>query len=238
MIDNDILFFSGSFEQAISALEHFNLKLRGLYIAFPEVKAQYIELPLSNEIIDLTSVDGNIYYKQRSIQMDFDFLGDFHQWHTAMTKIASYLHGKRMKVVDTADAGFYYVGRLGIDTTKTDPITAQVTLTGTMNPFKYELLSSAEEWLWDPFDFVTGVIREYNHLSVNGSLSINIPGTALTVVPLMTVSAAMEVAFEGKTYNLHEGINKIYPIKLKEGDNLLTFKGYGTVSIDYRGGWL
>ena len=112
MNDNDVLFFIESFEDAKSALDDFGLKLRGLYISFPETKTQYIELPFSSEVVDLTEIDGNVYYKQRSLQLDFDYLGDFSQWHMRMSKIADYLHGKRIKLVDTSDAGFYYLGRL------------------------------------------------------------------------------------------------------------------------------
>lgn len=238
MNDNDMMFFQDSFEDALSALDDFSLKLRGIYISFPEAKTNYIELPFSNEVIDLTQIDGNVYYKQRSIQLDFDYLGDFSMWHTQMSEIADYLHGKRLKLVDTSDAGFYYLGRLALDSTKTDPVMAQVTLTGTMNPFKYEMLSSAEDWLWDPFDFVTGLIREYKDLVVQGELTVMIEGTALAVIPVITPSSAMRVSFEGKTYDLSPGNNKIYAIQLKKGENILKFTGNGKVTIDYRGGWL
>lgn len=238
MNDNDILFFTDSFDAAVSALDDFGLKLREIYISFPEAKTQYIELPFSNEVIDLTELDGNVYYKQRSIRLGFDYLGDFTQWHTRMSEIASSLHGKRVKLVDTEDAAFYYQGRMALDTTKTDPVMAQVTLTGTMNPFKYELTSSAQDWLWDPFDLEVGVIRELKDLAVNGALTVTVEGTGMVAIPLITASAAMEVAFDGKTFDLSPGINKIYAIKIREGTNTLTFTGNGTVTIDYRGGWL
>ena len=239
MNDNDIIFFESRFEDdAISALDTFDLKLTGLYIAFPEAKTQYVELPFSNEVIDLTAIDGVTYYKQREIELTFDFVGDFSRWHMCMSRIAGKLHGQKIKVVDTTDAAFFYIGRLALDTTKSDPVIGTVTITGLMNPFKYELQSSAEEWLWDPFDLETGIIREYKDLKVDGMLSVEIEGTAMTVVPVITISTDMDVVMNDKTYHLKKGSNKISTLKIKEGNNVLVFKGNGTVTIDYRGGWL
>ena len=111
-------------------------------------------------------------------------------------------------------------------------------MTGTMNPYKYELTSSAEDWLWDTLDFETGIIREYSDMIVDGELTVSIEGTPLTVIPVITASNSMKVAFGGQTYDLKAGQNKFYGIKLRKGENTLTFTGNGTVTIDYRGGWL
>lgn len=48
----------------------------------------------------------------------------------------------------------------------------------------------------------------------------------------------MEVDFQGKTYKLITGDNEIPDIEIGEGEYTLTFRGNGTVSIDYRGGRL
>ena len=56
--------------------------------------------------------------------------------------------------------------------------------------------------------------------------------------PTITTTAAMSVTWEGKTYNLVEGVNKVYDLILNEGENILTFKGNGSVLIDYVGGSL
>ena len=48
----------------------------------------------------------------------------------------------------------------------------------------------------------------------------------------------MTVAYNGATYNLTEGINKLYDMILDEGENTLTFSGSGSVLIEYTGGSL
>ena len=56
--------------------------------------------------------------------------------------------------------------------------------------------------------------------------------------PTFIASADMSVIFEGITYNLKAGSQKVYDIFLCEGKNELTFTGKGTVSINYIGGSL
>jgi hypothetical protein len=48
----------------------------------------------------------------------------------------------------------------------------------------------------------------------------------------------MNVTFEGETYLLKAGEQKVYDIFFAEGENTLTFTGNGTISIDYIGGSL
>ena len=65
-----------------------------------------------------------------------------------------------------------------------------------------------------------------------------IKGRRKIIYPQITASAAMSVKLNNKTYNLNVGENIMYDMPLKEGYNILTFTGNGTVSIDYRGGSL
>ena len=48
----------------------------------------------------------------------------------------------------------------------------------------------------------------------------------------------MTVTYKGNSYQLSDGTNRVVSIDLPEGDNILTFTGSGTVSVDYRGGRL
>ena len=87
----------------------------------------------------------------------------------------------------------------------------------------------------DPLDLDLGVIREYKDLTVSGELELDIPGTEKWIIPDIVVSADMTVMFQGQEYALKAGTNRIYDIVIKPGDNLLTFKGSGIVSVKYRG---
>ena len=57
-------------------------------------------------------------------------------------------------------------------------------------------------------------------------------------MPVISCDAAIQVSYEGVTYNLSSGKNKVFGICIKEGENILTFSGKATISVDYRGGLL
>lgn len=236
--DNDILFFKNDFSTAQSALDDFGLMLTGLYVSFPEAKTVFQEVPFSSNVIDQTELRGDVYYNRREMTLTFDFIGDFALTVSKISELANYLHGQNMKIVDTEDSAYFYTGRLAVDKTKTDPVVGHVTITGTIDPYKYELQSSVDDWLWDSFSFEDGIIREYTDIQISGSRTLTIYGLRKVVIPVIISSAAMSVSFAGKTYQLKAGNNKVYGIKLAAGNNELTFTGTGTVSVEYRGGSL
>lgn len=57
-------------------------------------------------------------------------------------------------------------------------------------------------------------------------------------MPVISCDAAIQVSYEGVTYDLSPGKNKVFGICIKEGKNILTFSGMATISVDYRGGIL
>ena len=73
---------------------------------------------------------------------------------------------------------------------------------------------------------------------MNGSRTVTIPGTRKEIIPTFIASVAMQVEWNGMRYDMPAGETKLYAISLVEGENILTFYGNGTVSIDYRGGIL
>lgn len=218
--------------------DDYGLRLAHVSIGFPEAKTNLIDIPGADGSLDLSEALGDVVYKNRKIELEFDALGAYEAWHLLCTNLANYLHGKKMKVILDTDPYYYYVGRLELSTKKSDDTLHTITLEGTMDPYKYELQSSLEKWLWDPFCFRVGIIRQYKDLKVNGNLTLTIPGLKKRIIPTITSSTDMSVQFEGKTYPLKSGINKVYKLVLKEGENRLTFTGTGTVSVDYRGGLL
>lgn len=213
----------------------------GVTIDFPEAKIYLVDLPGGNGCIDLTTslTGGDVKYKDRNISLEFNLRDeDFIYWADITTSIADYLHGQRLKIILDIDTTFYYYGRLMLDTEKTDKAESKIVLSGTVDSYKYELYSSLERWRWNDLSFVNGIIREYKELVVNGSLEINIPGRRMPVIPVIECSAAMMVKYKGNTFSLPEGKSRVFDINTHEGDNVLTFTGNGTVSIDYRGGVL
>lgn len=206
----------------------------------PEVKAEYVEIPGRNGQIDLTeALTGYTVYNNRQIVLELGGKKRSQDWPGFMSNFLNELHGQSVTVIFDNDPSYYYVGRATVesDYEKGNEI-ARFTLTINAEPYKYSNQSTTEPWLWDPFSFVDGVIRYYNQIQVNGTAQIRVIGSEMPVIPIFTASAAMQVQFDGKTYDLTAGNNKIYDIVLMNQAYTLTFTGTGTVSINYKAGRL
>lgn len=218
----------------------------GLYVtnnnpvAPPEPKTQYIQIPGRNGDIDLTELlSGYTIYNNRIITLVLGGKKNPNHWNSFMSGFLNEIHGKKVKIVFDDDKDYYYIGRAVVkpDYARGNEI-ATFTVEINAEPYKYQILSTTEPWLWDPFSFVDGVIRNYTDIVVQGSLIYRIIGSEMPVIPIMEVDVPMQVEFEGKVFSLQAGKNKIYDIVLRNHEYYLTFTGNGTVSIDYRAGRL
>lgn len=214
------------------------LKLESMSVSFPEAKTDQVDIPGANGLLDLSEVNGQICYKNRTMTLNFSLLDDYTEWHDLSSKIARALHGKVVKCILPDDPNYYYEGRFSLQSTKNSDVLADFVFSGDVQPFKMERYTAAENWLWDLFSFENGIVRGYSEISVSGSLTLEVIGSDMPIVPEITCSAAMNVEIGGQVFELVEGVNKNYDIVLGSGRNMMKFTGNGTVSIDFRGGVL
>lgn len=214
------------------------LKLESMSVSFPEAKTGQVDIPGANGLLDLSEVNGQICYKNRTLTLNFSLLDDYTEWHDLSSKIARALHGKVVKCILPDDPNYYYEGRFSLQSTKNSDVLADFVFSGDVQPFKMERYTAAENWLWDLFSFENGIVRGYSEISVSGSLTLEVIGSDMPIVPEITCSAAMNVEIGGQVFELVEGVNKNYDIVLGSGRNMMKFTGNGTVSIDFRGGVL
>lgn len=216
------------------------LYMAGIDISAPEVNTRYISVPGRNGALDISeALTGFPTFKNRSITLTFDTQSwNFDSWERKYSEVLNACHGQRLTIQLDTDPAFAYEGRISVSSKKEVLQTDELTISATVAPYKLELNSSLEPWLWDSFSFETGIVREYGDMAVNGSLVLTIPGRSLRVVPVIIASDSMTVTYQGVTYPLKAGENQISEICLPEGESTLTFTGNGTVSVEYRGGEL
>lgn len=216
----------------------FGLRIKSINIGLPDVKKNRLDLPGADGYVDLTDYFG-AKYENRKIKIVCDLEDKtYERWSSAISQISNFLHGKKHRIVLDWDEGYYYVGRGECEYDKDNRVYSEITLTFDCEPYKYELIATDEDWLWDPFDFEAGVIREYGEIVVDGRLDFVALGSPMPVVPEITVTTAMRVIFAGDTYELKPGVNYFPDIEIVEGENQMTFVGIGTVRLSYRGGSL
>ena len=217
----------------------FGLILSSKVISPPEPKLYEVEVPLYDGSIDLTqAVTDEVKYKNRKITLNFSVIDHRSTWLEKISAIQNYLQGQRLKIIFDEDPYFYYIGRVSVDDWKTNKNIGSLVIVATVEPYKYSVNSSAVDWEWDIFDFEQGIINETGELIVSGERSITLICSKKRMFPTFTASNAMTVTFDGETYNLKAGSQKIYDIFFVEGKNEMIFKGNGTVTIDYTWGSL
>lgn len=212
-------------------------------ISPPSPKTVYVDIPASDGIIDLTeSLTGDVKFENRTITCEFNVLDARNRWSNIYSEILDFLHGQNMRVILDEDPTYYYIGRLKVNEWKSNKKTSTIIIEGTVEPYKLEMFSSLEDWEWDSFNFETGIVRDYRNIRVDGSLNFTIEGRRKSVVPSFIVKSddgsGLKVKFNGTTYDLVDGTDRVLNIIIKNGTNTLYFTGDGTVSIDYRGGRL
>lgn len=223
----------------IHTYDEWKLILTSVDISFPDIKTEKTNIPGADGELDFTeSLTNDVKYKNRKITFNFVMVQERSLWTSLMSTIANYLHGKDFKIILDNDLNFFYKGRAKVNQFKSDKSIGKIVIEADVDPYKYDLISSAEDWLWDPFNFEDGIINETKDLTVNGELTVNIYGRRKLVSPKFVCQNALQCVFEGQTYNFTPGTNYAPNIQIREGKNTLKFIGKGTVSIEYRGGSL
>lgn len=213
----------------------------------PELKKNIVDLPGADGQLDMSEVlTGEILYKTRQGTISFYVANGYMPWEQRYSQIMNYLHGQQMKAYLEDDPGFYYEGRFSVNKWASEKSRSEIVIDYDVNPYKIDIESSKDPWLWDPFNFDIGVIRDYSNIRINGTVNLTMYGSRKTTIPkfIVTLDNANEPItlawseISDKTFALQAGEIKLPDIKIKNTITTFTFSGNGIVSIDYRGGSL
>ena len=208
----------------------------------PEAKEQVIDIPGGDGTIDLSEINGRPMYGMRTVELEYHLRNvDNEKWSLIYSEIGAVVTGKKVKMVLDDDPDHYYMARLKVDGEKTDYVNAELTFTGTAEPFKYDLTATNEPWLWDTFNFETGVIREIEEVEITAENNkVTIIGAGIDTPPVFVVSQAdnLKLTYGGRTYTLKVGRNRFPAVRVGKEDVTLTFSGTGKFEVEYRGRYL
>lgn len=213
------------------------------YISDPELETWYINVPYRNGFIDLSeAISGKRVFKQRALSFALGGIRSRAEWDGDISDMRNKIHGVKCKLILDNDKEHFWLGRVFI--TDFDRFRELGTFTLSVpqaDPYKYNVLKSSEPWLWDPFNFETGVIQSVGKITVNGTATQTLPKGYMEVAPEFVCNnvTTLTVTQNGRTYTLTNGTNR-FPRLLVNGDyeTTLTFNGHGDVTTVYRGGSL
>ena len=212
------VFFDG-----IASFSDWGIYLTSLTIDAPKPKEIYVEIPNGDGALDLTeALTGEVHYESRPFEAVFaikpeTYSVDLERW------LIGYLNGKQRTIRTKEEPGYYLVGRCATSL-KNDGVLAILTVKATCQPWKYK-------------NDVTAINTT---IGASGTTTLNLTNERKRVIPTITASAAVTIAFNGQTISVNAGTQRLTNIALSYGDNVMTITGAEgtTVLFEYQEGAL
>lgn len=216
-------------------------------VGMPKPKTLFVDIPGSSKRLDLSeTLTGRCEYSERTLSFTLGGIGPIESWSARLTTFVNEIHGKRVQVILDQEPNYYFEGRAEVKGFERIRALGKIELEIVCDPYKWELTSSSEDWLWDPFNFENGIIREYKNLKVNNTLALTIPGSSVPIVPTFilsniqpgTTSPSIYVTEYKKRWNLSAGKNRFAELSVPLDGIHLSLSGTFTLTIDMKGGSL
>ena len=189
-----------------------------------EPKFNFIDVPGADGSKDFTeSPAGRVTYYMRRIVWTFK-LYPGEDWAAKFTEVSNALNGRACKITLDNDPDYYYQGRVAVDKHATDGVLHTITVSATCQPYKLR----------------QSVTRIPADLTTTYS-TISLINDRRPVVPMITVTAATTLLWNGNTFSLSAGTHKVLDIMLVEGLNTLQAKtttGSGKITVEWQEGAL
>ena len=215
------------------------------YIGDPEMETTYIQVPGRNGLIDATEViSGRRIYKKRALEFELGGIRERLNWDSIISGLRNNVDGRVCRLTLDNDKSHYWRGRVYIKGFDRFRELGTFTLAvPTADPYKYSRTSSAEPWLWNPFNFETDMVTYIGAVTVVGSKTITIPHGHMATSPELVVSDlisdSFKVTVDAVDYPLTVGTNRIPSIIVGgDSDVDLDFTGSAKIQIVYRSGSL
>ena len=175
----------------------------------PSVKVSQVEIPGGDGSIDLTSVlAGRPTYRNRTGSWEFIVENGFKEWSVLYSEIMAYLHGQKLTAILEDDPNYFYEGRFSVNSWKSDQHYSTIVIDYDVGPYKKEN-DIGDAWVWDTFNFETGVIQNSKNIPINGNIAVTITGGSDPVIPvIITSNSGVTVDFNGVTYDQRQHTHK------------------------------
>jgi len=179
-------------------------------------KTKYVEIPGRDGALDFTESTGEVKYSDRTLTFRFELLNPSSFWET-QRKIVNHLNGRKLKIILDQDPNYYFYGRCKV---------ANDNLIKNLGEFNIECIC-------DPYKYKKEETVITQNVSVGNSY--NYINDRKSVIPTLTLSSAMTIEFEGNSYSLGAGSQKVLDIQFKEGTNTIEIiSGSGTLTVAYQ----
>lgn len=186
----------------------------------PELKTNYINIGGMSGTLDLSeALTGEVAYNDRTISVSFfTSEGSHKDREKIIREITSYLHGKKVKIIEPDDTDHYFYGRVKISSYENNLAYAEIFMECDCEPWRYSINES---------------VRVVSATSQLTNVVINNNGVK-SLTPVVTVEGGIDIIYDNQRYSLTDGIYKIPDVKLYQGVNVIGVTGSGSVTFSYR----
>lgn len=225
-------------------LEDWSLIWRSVDIEDAQARRYAVTIPGRDGVLDLSEALGGVYYENRNIALSFACVNyTTERFHLLAATIRNALDGKMCRVVLSDDSGYFWRGRPQVTAEWGGLNHTVIRISVDAEPFKYNSVSSYDPWLWDPFNFVTGVITQTSDIELSGGVeTVTLPKDPARSKPTLWLNrgnARAKVGSDGTWKTLKSGANVFPEIRMNENAScVLYLEGSGSVGVEYRVGSL
>lgn len=205
---------------SLHSYDTWGLLLSSKEIGSPEVKEKKVELEGADGDLDYTEYFGGVKYGNRKLKFEFQKGMSSADFLTLVSQIQDAIHGKKLTVVLDDDPDWYYQGRCKVSDFSHSKGIAAVNIEVDAEPYKLEKVATKATQ------------------AVTGTATIKLTGSRKPVVPTITTTAAMTIAFGTYTAAVQAGTFRLPELQLVEGQNTVTVTGTGSITFEYRKGKL
>lgn len=189
-----------------------------------EYQANYVEVPGRNGALDLSTAltDGEPRYNSRTLEATLERSdGTRLEREAAITTMINWLDGWKMDIILPDDELHYITGRVHVAKEYNDPAHAAVTITATVDPWRYNKNETAVH--------LTAAAGEKTALLTNQGRR--------TVVPILEItgeSPQVLLTVGTASWSLSTGTYQLPDLVVRQGGTEIKYQGSGELFFRYR----
>lgn len=216
----------------------FGVYLKSKTILPPSKKKVLETVPYmsGNYDFSVTGSNGDIVYDTRPVKVSLDFKGiNKSQLQVLYSSICSWLLdcGQEQLIFDDMQEYYFMAEVVSMSSYSEVRSVGHMDVEFTCEPFRYSVENMGDD-IWNDFCFLTDFTQYTNVFNINGSTNVVMCNNGRSVTPVINCSTSMTCTFNDQTYNLQQGDNTVYGLKLQNGINNLTFNGTGIATIIFK----
>lgn len=204
---------------SLHSYNDFGLILNKKEIGSPEVKKVTVDIEGADGSLDYTDYFGEPKFSNRQLTFEFSIMSDYLNKYSAFLDA---VNGQRMNIVLDDDLTYYYIGRVSCSALKVDKKIGKLTVKCDCDPYKMKSVNTISS----------------SRFNAAGTQTITLNNLRKRVVPEITTTTQMTIAFDSYSKTVSAGTFKIPELELSAGSKEITVTstGAGTITFTYREG--